>query len=447
MSALTGLGGTDGKRAAALLLPGYIWLTIAVFLPLSAMVYFSFLSETPFGSDTWYFTTENYLEFFQKGFYAKLFFRSLGLAATVTFFCILVGFPCAFVLAKVIKGRWREAMFLLVILPFWSNSLVRVFSWAIVLRGNGVIDATLDAILPFEVSVNLMFSYSAIVIGLVHSYLPYVILTSYLALQAIDDSLIEAARSMGASHLTILWRLILPLSLPGLLAGGSARFCAGDRLVHGTENSRREKRNLFRHRDRGPICSGLQLAVGRGIVIHSTCGGSSNIRIGHPDITEVRLMSKDRILSRIGRFYLVLVLLFLYVPIVVMALMSVNSSEFYQLPIQFSTIWYARLSQNGGNYSSRVYKPLDRLCDDRHRHGSRHRGVASLFQIQLPSKNVATSAFVSANRDPVADNRHVDADIFFYNWNRSWRFCGHTRACCLGNSVCNCRRFRAPSNF
>ena len=146
------------------------------------------------------------------------------LAAVVTVFCVLIGYPCAYVLAKQIRAGHARHCFLLIILPFWSNSLVRIFSWAIVLRGNGIIDYVLKAILPFDVSVNLMFSYSAIVIGLVHSYLPYVILTSYLALQAIDDSLIEAARSMGAPAKTILTRIILPISLPGLAAGSVLIF-------------------------------------------------------------------------------------------------------------------------------------------------------------------------------------------------------------------------------
>jgi spermidine/putrescine transport system permease protein len=113
---------------------------------------------------------------------------------------------------------------LLVILPFWSNSLVRVFSWAIVFRGNGVLDKALDAILPWEVKLNLAYSQTAIVIGLIHSYLPYVILTAYLALQAIDDSLIEAARSLGARKRTILWRIILPIASPGLIAGAVLIF-------------------------------------------------------------------------------------------------------------------------------------------------------------------------------------------------------------------------------
>ena len=92
------------------------------------------------------------------------------------------------------------------------------------LRGNGVLEIGLNAILPFEVDVNLMFSTPAVVVGLVHSYLPYVILTSYLAIQAIDDDLIDAARSLGAGKLTILFRVILPLSFPGLAAGAVLIF-------------------------------------------------------------------------------------------------------------------------------------------------------------------------------------------------------------------------------
>ncbi len=214
----------EAFRAATLLSPAYLWLTLAVFLPLSAMFFFSFLSDVPFGDREWELTFANYGAFFEKRVYQILFWRSLELGLTVTLLCILIGYPCAYVLAKVIRGRGREALFLLVILPFWSNSLVRIFSWAIVLRGNGVIDYSLDAILPFEVSVNLMFSYPAVVIGLVHSYLPYVILTSYLALQAVDDELIAAARSLGAPARTIFLRIILPLSLPGLLAGAVLIF-------------------------------------------------------------------------------------------------------------------------------------------------------------------------------------------------------------------------------
>lgn len=215
---------TDMARAGALLAPAYLWLTVAVFLPLSAMLFFSFLSAAPFTTADWHVTLANYTAFLSRAIYPDLLGRSLLLALIVTALCVAIGYPCAYVLARQIRGRAREALFLLIILPFWSNSLVRIFSWAIVLRGNGIIDHTLAAILPFGLSVNLMFSYAAVVIGLVHSYLPYVILTSYLALQAIDENLLEAARSLGAPFRTILWRIILPLSLPGLAAGAVLIF-------------------------------------------------------------------------------------------------------------------------------------------------------------------------------------------------------------------------------
>ncbi len=216
--------GAERFRTLGLLAPAYLWLTLAVFLPLSAMAFFSLLTDVPFGDREWSFTFGNYVEAFGNPTYAILLWKSLKLAFWVTLWCVILGFPCAYILARILKGRTREALFLLIILPFWSNSMVRVFSWAIVLRGNGVLDQAANAILPWDVKLNLMFSETAMIIGLVHSYLPYVILTAYLSLQAIDDTLIEAARSLGARFPRILWRLILPLSLPGLIAGAVLVF-------------------------------------------------------------------------------------------------------------------------------------------------------------------------------------------------------------------------------
>ncbi|SFC73490.1 ABC transporter permease [Tropicimonas isoalkanivorans] len=218
------LNAGEGRRAAGLLAPAYLWLTLAVFMPLSAMLFFSFLTAPPFGNEPVAATLANYFAFFETGTYGRLLWKSVKLGLWVTGLCILIGYPCALVLAKQIRGRAREALFLLVILPFWSNSLVRIFSWAIVLRGNGVLERALDLVWPGDVRLGLMFTPAAVVIGLVHSYLPYVILTSYLALQAIDDDIIAAARSLGAGRLTILRRLVLPLSLSGLLAGAVLIF-------------------------------------------------------------------------------------------------------------------------------------------------------------------------------------------------------------------------------
>lgn len=215
---------SPARQIALMTGPAYLWLTVTVFLPLLAMLYFSFLSEPPIAGRVGELTLEQYQAFFEQGFYATLMLRSLRLGVEVAFICFVLGFPCAYVLAKTVKGRWREALFLLVIIPFWSNALVRVFSWTMVLRGNGILDRTVNWVFPGAGSLDLMFTYSAVVIGLVHSYLPYMILTCYISLQAIDDDLIEAARSLGAKRLTILRRLVLPLAMPGIVAGAVLIF-------------------------------------------------------------------------------------------------------------------------------------------------------------------------------------------------------------------------------
>ena len=223
--------------------PTYLWLAFTVFLPLSAMFFFSFLTDAPFGNKEVFFSLENYQAIWDKTFYQLLLFKSFRLGLEVTVLCFLIGFPCALILAKHVKGYWREAIFVLIILPFWSNALVRIFSWTMVLRGNGVIEMTLNWIFPGFGDFSLMFTYQAILIGLVHSYLPYMILTCYVSIQSIDDSIIEAARVLGASSIMILMRLIIPLSLPGIAAGSVLIFIPvvgsfmEPRILGGTEGT------------------------------------------------------------------------------------------------------------------------------------------------------------------------------------------------------------------
>jgi spermidine/putrescine transport system permease protein len=199
--------------------PAYLWLALTIFLPLSAMLYFSFLSEAPFGGRQPVATLAHYRAIFTKNLYLDLTWRSLRMGVDVTIACIVLGYPAALALARYVRGRWREALFLLIVLPFWSNALVRTFSWTMTLRGDGLVDRAIHSILPGMPSLDILFSYPAVVVGLVHAYLPYMILTCYVSLQAIDESLIEAARVLGAPGRTVFRRIVLPLSLPGLLAG------------------------------------------------------------------------------------------------------------------------------------------------------------------------------------------------------------------------------------
>jgi spermidine/putrescine transport system permease protein len=204
--------------------PAYVWLTLTVFLPLAGMLYFSFLTRTPLGGRESSFTLDQYGMFFHKELYRYLTFRSLKLGLHVTLGCLLIGYPGALFLARYVKGRWREALLVLVILPFWSNALVRVFSWTMLLREGGFVDQIMKSVFLNDAPSSLLYTYPAIVIGLVHSFVPYMILSCYLSLEAVDDALIEAARSLGANRWTAFRRVVLPLSLPGVIVGGILVF-------------------------------------------------------------------------------------------------------------------------------------------------------------------------------------------------------------------------------
>jgi spermidine/putrescine transport system permease protein len=207
-----------------LLFPAYGWLAFAILAPLLIMLVFSFLSDVPFGNRVAVLTLENYSTYFSKGFYWTLTSKALKTGLYTTVFCLLIAYPMALVIAKVIPGRWRSALFMLVIVPFWSNTLVRLYSWAIVLRNGGVIDLFMQFLGFKPGAIELLYTYPAIVIGLVHGYVPYMILTLYIALDRIDNSLLEAAASLGASKWQSFWRIMFPLSMPGIISGAILIF-------------------------------------------------------------------------------------------------------------------------------------------------------------------------------------------------------------------------------
>ena len=171
MAATGGQSRTDRRTVIALTAPAYLWLTITIFVPLSAMLFFSFLEDAPFGPREAVLSLEHYQAFVDREFYRILTLRSLKLGLHVTLGCILIGYPAALFLARQVRGRWREALFLLIVLPFWSNALVRTFSWTMVLREGGLLDSAIHFVIPGAPPLALLFTYEAIVIGLVHSFL------------------------------------------------------------------------------------------------------------------------------------------------------------------------------------------------------------------------------------------------------------------------------------
>lgn len=212
----------DWMATTALLLPAYAWLTLAVFLPLLTMFVFSFLNKTPMGQAPVDFTLRHYRAFIDQPYLLGVAWNTLMMGFWTTLICAILGFLAALALVRCSAGRSREMLLVLILLPFWTNGLVRVFSWTMVLRENGFLDSLWH--LVGDGSVGFLYSRPAIILGLVHGYLPYMILTCYIALVTIDDAVIEAAQSLGARWWTVLSRILIPLALPGLISGAVLTF-------------------------------------------------------------------------------------------------------------------------------------------------------------------------------------------------------------------------------
>jgi spermidine/putrescine transport system permease protein len=208
----------------ALLLPTYGWLTLAVLLPLCAMFAFSFLTATPLGNKPIEFTLKQYRVFADQPYLLGVAWNSFIIGIWTTVLCAVFGFLAALALARATVGRTRETLLILILLPFWTNGLVRVFSWTMVLREGGFLDNVVQSIWSGVPSIGFLYTRPAIVVGLVHGYLPYMILTCYIALIAIDDAIIEAASSLGARWWTILVRILVPMAAPGLISGAVLTF-------------------------------------------------------------------------------------------------------------------------------------------------------------------------------------------------------------------------------
>jgi ABC-type spermidine/putrescine transport system, permease component I len=208
-------------------------------VPLFIMVYFSFLSDGAAG----HFTLQNYLDFFQKGFYLKLTWKTIQLSFYVTLICLLIGYPMAYVMVKIISGG-KNLLLMAIIIPFWSSQLVRAYSWQNLLREGGILEIVLRKLhLIGPEPLGLMFTQYAVVIALVHIFFPYMVITIYMSLEKVDNALIEASKSLKAGPFTTFRRIVLPLSKPGIISGCILVFvpCLGvfvePRILGGTKGS------------------------------------------------------------------------------------------------------------------------------------------------------------------------------------------------------------------
>jgi len=201
-----------------LLSPGGLWLVLFFNLPLLIVLFISLVERGRAGGIRVppVFTLDNYIDFFDP-LYLGIFLHSLRIGVIVTVICILVGYPLAYFIAAR-PPRWRDGLLLLVMIPFWTNFLVRTYALKQILGADGMINSALLAIGLIQQPLDLLYNEFAVIVGLVYGYLPFAILPMYASVEKFNYSLLEAAADLGANPLRAFWRVMLPMTLPGVVA-------------------------------------------------------------------------------------------------------------------------------------------------------------------------------------------------------------------------------------
>ena len=209
---------------AAITLPPLLWVVMFLLVPYGLLFCYSFWSVSPSQTIVHSWTLDNYRELFRVNVYLQTLFRSMWIAARVMIFSLLLGYPLAYYLSFYAGAR-KHLFYQLVIIPLWVSYLVRAYAWKTILGSDGVLNTLLQYVHftkhPLEF---LLYSPFAVVLTLTHIYTPFAVLPIYAALEHIPRNLVEASHDLGASPLQTFWRVIFPLSIPGVLAGATFAF-------------------------------------------------------------------------------------------------------------------------------------------------------------------------------------------------------------------------------
>ena len=208
----------------AVTVPPLLWVVVFLLLPYALLFCYSFWSVSPAQVIVHSWTLDNYKELVQKDVYLQTLFRSAWIAARVMTFSLLLGYPLAYYLSFY-AGKRKELFYQLVIIPLWVSYLVRAYAWKTILGSDGVLNTLLQYVHITQHPLNfLLYSPFAVVLTLTHIYTPFTFLPIYASLEHIPRNLVEASHDLGASPLQTFWRVILPLSIPGMLAGATFAF-------------------------------------------------------------------------------------------------------------------------------------------------------------------------------------------------------------------------------
>jgi spermidine/putrescine transport system permease protein len=218
---LGGLARRPLLAGSALLAPGAGWLVVFFAAPMLLMLAYSVMPRGRYAGVEPGFTLEHYRRFFEP-LYLGILGRTVAWSAVATAICLLLGYPVAWVIAR--SRRRRGLLLFLVVLPFWTSFLVRIFAMIFLLRDTGLVNALLLRAGLVAVPLTLLYTPFAVLAGLVYGLIPFMVLPVYASLEKLDPALLEAAESLGAHPAARFFRVVLPLSLPGVIAGSLLVF-------------------------------------------------------------------------------------------------------------------------------------------------------------------------------------------------------------------------------
>ena len=201
-----------------LLAPAILWLLLFIVAPMLIVLVVSLATRGPYGKTLYDFTPANFLRAFDP-LYLRAYWRTIWIATTTTLLCAVVSYPVSYYLALRAPERWKRLLLVLTVIPFWTSFLIRTYAWILLLRSEGVINSALMGTGVIGEPLRLLYSDFAVLVGQVYGELPFMILPIYVALERLDVRLLEAAQDLGANRFWTFFKVTLPLSRPGLLAG------------------------------------------------------------------------------------------------------------------------------------------------------------------------------------------------------------------------------------
>lgn len=211
-----------GQRPATplawlLLAPLLLWVFAFVVAPTLIMLVYSFCRRGTLGGVVWEFTLQNYASVLDAT-YLRIFVRSVGFAAVTTAACLVLGYPVAWQIGRA-SEKWRGTLIMMVMIPFWTSFLIRTYAWLTILKSEGLLNSLLLQVGLVSTPFEMLYTPGAVILGLVYTFLPFMILPIYTSVEKLDNALVEAAFDLGAAPLRAFSKVVVPMTWPGISAG------------------------------------------------------------------------------------------------------------------------------------------------------------------------------------------------------------------------------------